>query len=583
MSSDNNGSSSKKLLLVAAGGAVLAGAAYFLFARAGAAEKDEQVSFSKKPSRQATEATVASSETRTASSANQADDERTMSSMGPQATTMMANEYDFADASAATEGSKPKEAPHPAAAHAAVRDEEGVTRFDVGVSIKLSDGWKASEEPSPMPNVAMITFNRDEYASRNVQGMPGEVPVVLMSIEDISNEGITIDEFREKSKMMALQQMAAMTQGTAMPSVSTDEKLSTPAGPFTHALIYEQRTPYFVIQVLNLTCVQGNLAYIFQVMAAPQEFQSVKKAVMDMARTAKITLRDVPEDFRELSCTDVACKWGSVSMPAAWTVETSSANPVFKLRSASHANPEIVQVFDNTAAGAFDDAKWKKYAEPKTINGATVAFLSDGSNKCIVATTGSATAVCKPVSGSSCVSTPNLIAYIAVSADFAKKADATTLKYVNRAMKFGFVAREGSRIIESRLSDKTMVYAPAGLPKDPMQPDENPMMTVRVGDPSNDPDCRATLDEWLNRIREETDSESISELKKTTLCDRECVTFTNKEMQEVGPGQAEERTAKVVIFLKGTRTTMIRWEAPTGAFRKHEGKLNALLQSLELY
>lgn len=110
------------------------------------------------------------------------------------------------------------------------------------------------------------------------------------------------------------------------------------------------------------------------------------------------------------------------------------------------------------------------------------------------------------------------------------------------------------------------------------------MLTLRVGDPSNDTDCRATLDEWMARIESESEGSdgSIQDLKREKVNGRDCVTFVNKDMVEVGPSQREERYAKVIIFLVGIKTIMLRWEAASGVFQRSQRRLKSLLDSFTM-
>jgi hypothetical protein len=493
--------------------------------------------------------------------------------MQRETTSSLVNEYSFDG-----KGAEPAAAEAPRPYQPPVADANGVIFFDsVGVRLQLTKGWSASEETTPMPNVAMLSFSKAEYAQRQQTGMPGEVPVVLMSIEDISNEGIPIDEFREKSKMMALTQMQMMTNGMFQPNVLEDTKLAEPIGPFTHSLMYELKTPYFGMQVMNLTAVIEGLAYILQVMCNAQEFTAVRKEAVNMAKTAAIARRAAPADFRTVSAVTATSQGGSVAMPPSWTLEKATAsNPIFVLTTASQSRAESVEVHKADASGAVDLSKAQAKSS-KDIRGVTV---TDYGTTMRVATSGNVVVVCNPKHSGSVVTTAETLASICESVNFSATADDDKLTYHSEALKLGFNLHPKGKIIESRVSERILVYAPLGLPKEPS--DEMPMLTVRVGDPSNDPDCRTSYDEWLSRIQEETDGESTTDLKKDTVNGMECVTFVSKEMQEVGPGQKEERTAKVIILLSGIRTTMLRWETPSGAWRKFEGKLKSVLNSLRI-
>lgn len=491
-------------------------------------------------------------------------------------TTMLVNEYSFSGEvghDAKDVQGKTFQPP--------VADRDGNIDFEsVGVSLQLARGWQGSEEPSPMPNVALLAFSKPEFAERD-GGMPGAVPMVLLSIEDVSNERITVEEFKEKSKMMALSQMAMMTGGAVMPQVREDEKLPQPIGPFTHTLMYELRGgPGFPgLQVLNLTAMQDGLAYIFQIMSNPSEFLDARKNVVQMAKSMKLARRPEPEDFITSAYISMSSVGGSIKVPSAWTIEKAVAvNPVFVVSTASTTRKESIEVYNAKLDKVVDLSKSAKKSTT-TIRGVEVC---DYGSSMRVATLGDVIVVATARHGGSIVTPAHQLVSVALNTDFAKTSDEDRQTYHNPVLKVAFEKRATGRIVESRLSSRMLVYAPMGLPQDPSNSDDFPMLTFRVGDPSNDPDCRATLDQWMERIRDESDGETISDLKKDKISNRDCVTFSVKEMQEIGPGQREERTAKMIIFLTGVRTTMLRWETSTGTVRKHESKLKSVLNSLVL-
>jgi hypothetical protein len=251
--SDNTSSKTKKVVLIAGGALVIAGAAWYFMRPK---KEEEQVVFSTKPKPAATTTAATGATTTTTTTASRGWEAAAPRSETPGSaptsegnlmrteTTMMVNEYSFDPSNVTQPHDKPKVYVPP------VADANGTIYFEtIGVKIQQTRGWTIAEETSPMPNVAMLSFSKAEYAERGGSGMPGEVPVVLLSIEDISNESISVDEFRAKSKHMAITQMQMMTNGMFEPNVTEDSKLSAPIGPFTHILMYELRTPYFSMQV----------------------------------------------------------------------------------------------------------------------------------------------------------------------------------------------------------------------------------------------------------------------------------------------------------------------------------------------
>jgi hypothetical protein len=474
-----------------------------------------------------------------------------------------------------------------AAAVAVVEAEDAnVAKYpNLGIELTIDPtGWVPMEEASPMPNVAMVTMQKEEYADKQPQ-TPGEIPVVLLSIEDISLEGLNIDEFREKSKAMAMYQMTAMTQGMFQPTIDKDGSLAV--GPFTHCLEYSQITPFFQMKVMNLITVTSGFAYIFQIMAGPADFEKTKREVMGMARTMKLTPRAV-EAAADAPFLSVVTAGAAVHAASSWQLVSSSAtaNPVFVFETASTTKAESITVYDNSLEGGFAEMD-KLLGQPQQEVGRKAAvaatYKDSGDRNVTVVRSEAATAVLAPKMKYDTVTATAVVAELLDSLVLGANAGVTKAqsRYVNGKMGFAFDVRPDSKLMESRLGERTVVYAPFGIPNE-QSTEEGPIMTVRSGNPSNDPDCRNSIGEWYAHIKETSEAENITEVKKDAINGRECVTFTNREMAETGPGQKEERTAKVVIFLEGITTTMIRWEAASGAFRKHERFINAVNESFTL-
>jgi hypothetical protein len=143
-------------------------------------------------------------------------------------------------------------------------------------------------------------------------------------------------------------------------------------------------------------------------------------------------------------------------------------------------------------------------------------------------------------------------------------------------MTFELISNKGV-ILETRVGDGALVYAPDGMDQNSEEPPVT--MTIRVEDPSTDPDCMGSLDEWYARIKAESQGGDLHDLKRETIGEHSAVTFVAKEMVEVGPGMKEERSAKVIIFVHQGRTHMLRWEATSAGLRRSERQLNSLLSS----
>jgi hypothetical protein len=175
-------------------------------------------------------------------------------------------------------------------------------------------------------------------------------------------------------------------------------------------------------------------------------------------------------------------------------------------------------------------------------------------------------------------------------------SDANYSRFYSNKFGCSFAVRRNGRVIENRVGEPTIMYGPlgSGIPSAGgdveaamRDAEEHPFVTIRVGDPATDPDCRATLDEWEERVREDMlteDGAATSDLKRERLRDgREVLSFKHKAMVEVGEGRSEERVAKMYVLLHGDRTTLVRWEAPTGVFARYENMMKDMVNSIRTF
>jgi hypothetical protein len=459
---------------------------------------------------------------------------------------------------------------------AVLNNADGRTSFaHLGVSLKPPAGWLVREEPSPMPNVAMITVTKPEFAEKqaNPEDM-GSVPIILLSVEDISAENLDLFEFKEKSKQMALSQMMMMTNGMVQPQMKFDDSLTV--GPFLHCLEYAQSLPpYFELSVCNLLAVQGGLAFVFQIMCSPSVMGQYKSTFMDIARTFQlIPGGDAAVGTLVLSAGRVA----TVNVVPSWSWTVPSSNTLLEFQTPSSTKSEQISLYDaeNTPAFTLQDQK--------TVDGVVIGKWMEGRNESKVFKFGKVVAVVKPLMKPRVqINEANVISMVksAKIRDSAAAEDSCT--YINPDHGYKFATAKGGRVVASRVGGGTVVYAPLGIPNDPTKPVEaeetGPTVTIRVGDPDTDPDCAENLDAWEERMEAEKASGHITGVQRVTISGKSCLTFTSKDMQEIGPGQRLEVVGKVFIFVHGRKTTLIRWETPTGLWRKFEPKMNRFIDS----
>lgn len=470
------------------------------------------------------------------------------------------------------------------AAVAAGMPREGVLEYPhLGLVLALPAGWMALEDVSPAPNVAMINISKPEFAER-ASNADGTVPVVLMSVEDISNEHFTLEEFKDKSKNLALTQMLMMTRGMFQPVVTFDGPLNV--GPFKHCLEYVQNTPYFAMHFMNLIVTEGGFAYVMQLMGSPQIFEQYKSDVMTMARNMHVLSIPQPKSVLSTSFALVTVPGATFRMLPAWIFASgqSATGSLATLRTPSQSKPDTVMLFKNSNApdcGAMQLVSEQKRGDItiRQLKSTTTAKETK------IYKSAQFTLVVTPdvhpspvVADDACCETLESVAPVDAS------PSKTSLQYFNYKHGIQFDLLEGSKLLESRVGDRTIIYAPLGLAS-LSQEEEGPMMTIRMGNPTNDPDCRPDLDSWLQRLEDESaNSEGvISRPRRDMLHDAiPCLRFDSKEMQEVAPGQQDERQARVYIVMRGMETIMIRWESPANIWARHERKLTALLDSFKV-
>jgi hypothetical protein len=465
-----------------------------------------------------------------------------------------------------------------AQAHAVQGTVEQPVRFPhLGVTFTGFAGWRGwilNEEPSPMPNMAIVTITKPEFQERNQQRGPGDMgsdPIILMTIEDISNENLTHSEFKEKSKQMAIGQMMAMTGGMYQPKFFLDDD-NIDIGVFKACLEYGQSLPpYLDIRVCNLITVKNGLAYIFQLMAKPDVLNTYRKQFMDMARHIEIeTFASV--DFTRQAHKVVICGGYKVQIPPSWTVGMSGEN--VEVRTASTVKMEIGVLHP---AGKVGIVASTTNAVVENVNVTTV----DNGRMKIFSTDKFSLAV-SPVQKATVTTDERLFAALVKSVTPTSESPSEFFVHAKDKYKFATVA--GSKIVASMIGKGAVIYAPDGVPTQEeleSQAEQGPTVTIRVGDPTTESDCLSTLDEWEQNFRNE-DGASISNLSRTRINGFECVTVINKEMQDVGPGQRVEIMAKIFVFVKDGKTTLIRWEVSTGQFKKYERKMNQFMDSFVL-
>eukprot|EP00758_Cryptobia_borreli_P017375 Tbor_TRINITY_DN6183_c4_g9::TRINITY_DN6183_c4_g9_i1::g.22279::m.22279 len=256
--------------------------------------------------------------------------------------------------------------------NSSTKQSTGTTFNEFFCTVYPPRGWEVSSTPAPMPTMALISFkNPALFDYDNEEAMstqPGAVPGIMLTIEDISNEGLTEKEIHDKNKTMAFQQMEMMTQGRVSSVVQTEGPAKN-MGVFNHYLEYTQSMPpYINMQICNATCVKNGLAYVFQYMAVPHVFAAHKDIVFEMARTIIIHNDVSPAsiDYRLGAYVSVSIPEHDISVSTlpAWTVKSGAGGDngsIAEITTGSFTKKEMFSIYRNSeiakaalASGGFE-------------------------------------------------------------------------------------------------------------------------------------------------------------------------------------------------------------------------------------
>jgi len=464
---------------------------------------------------------------------------------------------------------------------------EGVYVYDnLGCVLRLPKAYKVADDMSPVPNVAMVTIQHVDYASPGQSEMPGASPVLILSVEDTSMEGLDLFEFKEKSKATAMNQMYMMTNGMVPPKINIDGPLEV--GSFKMGLQYDMISPFMQMKVLNLITLENSLAYVLQFMASPAIYAKHESEIMEIARNIQIT--KLPFTGPP-SHTIVQSKKGgfTISIPVNWVVTSVARDERSALvaNTPSPTKPESIELLrskgpvwtpEQLEAICKEDRGTRDKMSMK--DGVTVMkYKNVASHDVLVLSRDSFCLKVTPIKAATSTLAESELLKILNGA--IPTATEDSMRYRNLRNSYSFTCKENSRLVESRIGDNAVTFAPEGIQNDPNSPDATPIFTVRVGDPSTDKECEASLEKWMERLTDESSKSEVSmqELRYDTFNEHKCVSFTQQEMQEIGQGQREEHKAKIIVFVEGGKTFMLRWETPSGVWRKYESKLYRLMDS----
>jgi len=495
-----------------------------------------------------------------------------------------------------------------------VADENGNVSFPhLHMKLKLEPRWLVQEEVAPVPTVALVHLMHEDFAGKDPreQMMPGQIPVVMISCEDTSAEGGTLDDAKEKAKNMGMMQLHMMGQGMFPPQLTKDS--SADVGHFKRIVEISQRTPHFELQVINYFGIKNGVVYSFQMMASPSLVSKYRHDFATMVRNCELLDNPAQDNFTSVSYIIAPMKdksTGSFKVPSSWNISKGEnkipasicpeSTVLAACQSASAQRPEYVIIvnaepntaeltkIDSKSATVLDDVQFTEYKSKESSKPKHYKIFKHPSES-LWLVSGPVTLDNQLVGD---VVFANVLKSVSTTSPAPISASNCSGHYKSERFGFEFDVRKGGKIMEASIGEKVVMYAPyGGLDQSSgQQPteaqiqaaQEQPIVTIRVGDPETDPDCKETLDEWASNVKSQSEG-GLTNVRKDTIGDVEFLTFENKEMVEVGEGRKEERMAKMFVTICNRRSTMIRWESTTGVWRKYEGQMMEMIRSVKVF
>ena len=555
-------SKQKKMVAGAAVAIAAGGAALYLLSKSGSSKADNHDDFSSPTPVVSKPATSSTAKPTTA----QADD------LVAQPT--MTQEYSFSAPAEKETAVVAKPTETAVASADGRRDFKGLM-----CSVIPADKWSCASHPMPMPNIGMVEFSHPDFAEMRESGMNSAAPTILLSVEDVSTENVDAPEMMERSKMMATQQLAMLTNGMLRPNMLFEGKKSV--GVFTHCLEYSQTLPPVLdMRVHILLVVKDGLAYSFQLIATPEHFAKYFPIYNTMAESV-LFHEDTSvskNDYTKAWCVENKLSNGLfVKTHPSWTVVGGANTTTLTITTGSQTKPESMAVYKEAEVPALTGYS---VASTKVVDGVTIELHKNGKKECkVLKAANGFVMVAAPSKGDIVLLDENMMAVtlnsvseIAKSSEASSSTTTATRTFINQTDGYTMpISKEGS-VIVSKISEGSTIYSPVGM--EVLQAGgDAPTVTIRVGDPKNDESCAEDLASWRAKLRSESDSQ-IKEINDTTLGGLPAITFSTQEMAEVGPGQQSEVKSTIVIAVKDGLSTLIRWEAPTGAYRKFERQMN---------
>lgn len=411
---------------------------------------------------------------------------------------------------------------------------ERTTFPNLGLSFELPAGWIAGEAPPAAPTVAIIQLMTPQGDEAGVH--------ILFSVEDLSTENLSIEEYIELQKQAAKEALAYMMNGI-QPVQRRSEHIKV--GPFSHLLEFSIAQMGMGVTAVQFLAVNGGVTYNLQIMGDPRAEHL--EALRLIGESTVISPLE-----GDTGCVEVTVGGLSMTVPPTWKyTDAETSNAVASFTVVSKVSSQIASLYH-------EGEEPEEYRAPSRDK----KLLTCNSYSFCVASMSEA--------DSPRLSDATLM-NVLQSIQSAENTEQSTV-FV-KSGKYKFVTAPGSAVMSSLVTPDTVVYYPTGLPTNQGEEDllGIPAAIIRTElEQSNN-----TLEDWRSQIEEENPEAEFSIVER---CEQRCLQVETLEMTETGIGQKSEfRTVSLVFVINGN-CFMIRWELGSGYWIRHERRFKAFLE-----
>ena len=443
----------------------------------------------------------------------------------------------------------------------------------LGISIVTPTGWSSKQEVSPHPIISMISISLDKHANETPSIMNyGTIPIVILSIEDNQTEGYTIDEYMKNAKEMSFMQMYQMTQGQFRPEIVFEGKKQI--GSFDLSFEFIQQQQPFLMHIRNHVTMKNGVIYTLQMMCKPDIFSTYLEDFDLICKGIIIEPLQSSTAFSKKSYIKVSSGSIEAKIPTSWRIQNVEA---MLFHTGSMSKTDSIQLLRSNEDIVLDLLNDGEIIEEKKIENCTCSHIKVNTKIKKLFTLANFSLIIEPIKENKCTVDDSYC--VEVLLNTSESTDLPQILYESKEKKCTFPLKSAkSGIVEARLGDGSIQYFPTYPSNQLEMSNDISVITLRVENPSTDPDCMASIDEWYSRIKNESTTDStLSEIKRENINGYAVVRFVSKDMVEVMPGTKEERCASIVIFVHDGMTHMLRCECTSSSFKKSINEFNDLI------